>query len=62
MHWKVAVDLARKQFDVTYDEWCDLYYDPRSPTQEQIEKACETAHPILVRNNVIYPTVVFQRS
>lgn len=61
MHWTLAVEFARNQKDVTYDEWCRLYVDMRRPTAEQIRRACETAHPILVRNNVIVANVEFDQ-
>lgn len=53
MHWVTAVQFARQSNDVTYEEWCELYYDHSDPTDEQIQKACEMAHKILLRNDVI---------
>lgn len=60
MFWEIAVFHARRAEDVSYDEWCALYYDPKNPTQEQILKATEAAKPILVRNGVIEPGVVLE--
>jgi len=57
MHWVTGVQYARQQTDISYQEWCDLYYDHLDPTPEQIKKACETALPILHRNAVISPDV-----
>jgi hypothetical protein len=53
MHWVTAVEFARQSNDVTYEEWCELYYDHSDPTHEQIQKACRMAYTILLRNNVI---------
>src|SRR3954447_5205429 len=53
MHWVTAVEFARQSNDVTYEEWCDLYYDHSDPTHEQIQKACKMAYTILLRNNFI---------
>ena len=55
LHWVTGVSYARMQSDVSYQEWCDLYYNHREPTIEQIQRACETALPILHRNEVINP-------
>lgn len=52
-HWVTAVQYARMQPDVSYQEWCDLYYDHLDPSKWQIKKSCETALPILVRNKII---------
>jgi hypothetical protein len=41
------------QPDVSFAEWCDLYYPHTDPEPDQIRKACETALPILHRNNVL---------
>lgn len=61
MKWQTAVSLARTAEDVSYEEWCDLYYNVKNPTKEQIDKACKAAHSILVRNNAIVPSVEFIR-
>lgn len=52
MRWYNAVYLA-KQYEMSFEEWCDLYVSKNEPTDEQIEKATRTAHTVLVRNNVI---------
>lgn len=57
MHWVTAVQYARMQPDVSYQEWCNLYYDHLDPSQAQIRGACTTALPILVRNKVLDPSV-----
>lgn len=51
MNWKLAVQMAREQSDVTYQEWCDLYYSVLDASAGQIEKAAKTALPILIRNH-----------
>lgn len=56
-HWVTGVQYARMQSDVSYQEWCDLYYDHSDPTPAQIQRACKTALPILHRNNVIDSSV-----
>jgi hypothetical protein len=53
MHWITAIEFARQQNDVSYEEWCELYYDHSDPTVKQIEKACEMAYAILLRNGII---------
>lgn len=60
MKWQTALDFARNQEDVTYEEWCGLYVDNHQdpPNQGQIAHALQVAHPILVRNNVIEKSVV----
>jgi hypothetical protein len=58
MKWQTALDFARNQDDVTYMEWCCLYVDHTNPTEAQVDRALKTAHPILVRNQVIMPSVV----
>jgi hypothetical protein len=58
MRWEIALVFAKNQRDVTYEEWCNLYVDMREPTKAQVEHAMKTAHPILVRNNVIEESVV----
>lgn len=71
MHWKDAVDLAKKQPDVTYEEWCNLYVPSRNPTPQHLDKATKAARSILVRNklmeedgafNVFTPVKVRRRS
>lgn len=57
MKWQTALQFARNQPDVTYEEWCNLYVK-QHPTEDQVEHALRTAHPILVRNNVIEESVV----
>lgn len=59
MNWRLAIDLARSCEDVTYEEWCNLYYERPEPPKAQVEKAIRAAHPILVRNNVIEESVRF---
>lgn len=53
MLFRTAVEFARNQTDVTYEEWCNLYYTYDAPTLEQIKKCTETARVILIRNHVI---------
>lgn len=62
MKWQTALSFARNQTDVTYEEWCNLYVDMRNPTLAQVEHALKTAHPILVRNNLIEESVVLRYS
>ncbi len=57
IHWVTAVQIARDQYDVTYEEWCALYYDHTDPTWDQFGKCTETAREVLVRNNVIDESV-----
>lgn len=59
MNWRLAVQMAKEQPDVTREEWIELYYYRPDPTSEQIERATKIAHPILVRNNVIEESVRF---
>lgn len=58
MKWETALQFARNQSDVTYEEWCNLYVNMIAPGRDQVEHALRTAHPILVRNNIIEPSVV----
>ena len=60
MPWKLAVDIAKAVEDVTYEEWCKLFVSAYDPTPEQIEVASQTAHTILVRNQMIKESVVFE--
>lgn len=53
MKWETALEFARDQRDVTYEEWCNLYVNRQNPTGAQIRRALVTAHSILVRNGVI---------
>lgn len=59
MHWITAIEFARAQPDVTYQEWCDMYYNHRlpSPPKIVIEEVLKTARPILIRNKVISESV-----
>lgn len=47
---------------MTYEEWCNLYVNGKSPSLAQIKTATDTAHAILVRNLVIEPSVTFEMS
>lgn len=62
MHWTLALQFARNQPDLTYEEWCGLYVDPQHPTPQAIAKACKVAHPILVRRRVIEKSVTFDQT
>lgn len=62
MHWSVAVDLAKRVDDLSYEEWCALYVNAKNPTEDQVSTACSAAHSILVRNQMIQPSVTFDRS
>lgn len=57
MLFKTAIEFARNQTDVTYEEWCNLYYDYDNPTPEQIETCAKTARAILIRNKIIDESV-----
>lgn len=57
MRWQTALEFARNQDDVTYEEWCNLYVNRKNPSEAQVEHALKTAHPILVRNSVIHESV-----
>lgn len=58
MYWTTAVDVART-LDITYQEWCDLYYFKSNPTEMQIHLCKETAYVVLYRNNIIAKEVRF---
>jgi len=62
LHWSVAVGLAKNVEDLTYEEWCNLYVNSQNPTTEQIARACETTHAVLVRHRIIESSVRFDRS
>lgn len=59
MHWAEALTIARNQQDLSYDEWCGLYLDPRPETVNkfQVKRALRVAHRVLVRNGVIDKSV-----
>lgn len=58
MYWITAIDIARR-CEVTYEEWCNLYYNHKSPTEYQLRLCETTAHNILVRNGAIEEGVKF---
>lgn len=45
---------------MTYEEWCNLYVNKTTPSLAQVKTASDTAHGILVRNDVIEASVVFE--
>lgn len=53
MYYLDAIRLAQEQQDVTYEEWCNMYVPYMNPTEEQIERAIDTARTILVRNELL---------
>lgn len=53
MYWITAIEMARKAADLSYEEWCNLYVDHKSPTDEQLRVCEATAYEVLLRNNVI---------
>jgi len=58
MNWRTALEFARNQEDLTYEEWCGLYVDNiRNPKRENVERALKVARPILVRNQIIEESV-----
>lgn len=56
-YWETLVIAARRCDDVTYEEWCDLYFTRSNPSKEQIQKSTETAKTILIRNKTIGPDI-----
>lgn len=62
MKWETALQFARNQTDVTFEEWCGLYVDAHIPAKAQVEHALGVAHPILVRNGIIEQSVVLSFS
>jgi frataxin-like iron-binding protein CyaY len=59
VRWQIAVDIAKQCFDLTFEEWCDLYVNRKHPTREQIARASKVAHTVLVRNGEIEESVRF---
>lgn len=60
MHWSIAVKMARKCDDISFDEWMKLYI-PKIPTNNYINQASDTAYTILLRHKLIESGVVIDR-